>query len=30
MIVLRALAPEPGLMAMANAALAGARCRIQQ
>jgi uncharacterized membrane protein len=30
MIVLRALAPEPGLMEMANAALAGARCRIQQ
>jgi uncharacterized membrane protein len=30
MIVLRALAPEPGLMAMANAVLAGARCRIQQ
>jgi uncharacterized membrane protein len=30
MIVLRALAPEPGLMPMAIAALAGARCRIQK
>jgi uncharacterized membrane protein len=30
LIVLRALAPEPGLMAMASAALAGARCRVQQ
>lgn len=30
LIVLRALAPEPGLMPMASTALAGARCRIQQ
>lgn len=29
MIVLRALAPEPGLMAMARRALAGAQCRIE-
>jgi len=29
LIVLRALAPEPGLMAMARGALAGAQCRIQ-
>jgi uncharacterized membrane protein len=28
LIVLRALAPEPGLMAMARRALAGAQCRI--
>ena len=29
LIVLRALAPEPGLMAMARRALAGAQCRIE-
>jgi uncharacterized membrane protein len=29
LIVLRALAPEPGLMAMARRALAAARCRIE-
>jgi len=29
LIVLRALAPEPGLMAMARGALAGAQCRIE-
>jgi uncharacterized membrane protein len=29
LIVLRALAPEPGLMAMARRALAGATCSIQ-
>jgi uncharacterized membrane protein len=29
LIVLRALAPEPGLMAMARRALAGARCRVE-
>jgi len=29
LIVLRALAPEPGLMAMAQHALAGAQCRIE-
>jgi uncharacterized membrane protein len=30
LIVLRALAPEPGLMATARRALAGAQCRIEQ
>ena len=30
LIVLRALAPEPGLMAMARRALAGAQCRIEK
>jgi uncharacterized membrane protein len=30
MIMLRALAPEPGLMSMARNALAGAQCRLQQ
>ena len=30
MIMLRALAPEPGLMSMARSALAGAQCRLQQ
>jgi uncharacterized membrane protein len=30
LIVLRALSPEPGLMPMARAALAGARCRAAQ
>jgi uncharacterized membrane protein len=30
MIMLRALAPEPGLMPMARGALAGAQCRLQQ
>jgi uncharacterized membrane protein len=30
LIVLRALAPEPGHMAMARSALAGAQCQIQQ
>jgi uncharacterized membrane protein len=29
LIVLRALAPEPGLMAMARRALAGARCHVE-
>ena len=29
LIVLRALAPEPGLMTMARRALAGAQCRIE-
>jgi uncharacterized membrane protein len=29
LIVLRALAPEPGLMAMARRALAGAQCRVE-
>lgn len=29
MILLRALAPEPGLMPMARSALAGAQCRLQ-
>jgi uncharacterized membrane protein len=29
LIVLRALAPEPGLMAMARRALAGAHCRVE-
>jgi uncharacterized membrane protein len=29
LIVIRALAPEPGLMAMARRALAGAQCRIE-
>jgi uncharacterized membrane protein len=29
LIVLRALAPEPGLMTMARRALAGAQCRVQ-
>ena len=29
LIVMRALAPEPGLMAMARSALAGAQCRIE-
>jgi uncharacterized membrane protein len=29
-IMLRALAPEPGLMPMARTALAGARCQLQQ
>ena len=29
LIVLRALAPEPGLMAMARHALAGAQCRVE-
>ena len=30
LIVLRALAPEPGLMAMARSALANAQCRLEQ
>jgi uncharacterized membrane protein len=30
MIMLRALAPEPGLMPMARSALAGAKCQLQQ
>ena len=30
LIVLRALAPEPGLMAMARGALANAQCRLEQ
>jgi uncharacterized membrane protein len=30
LIVLRALAPEAGLMAMARRALAGAQCRIER
>ena len=29
LIVLRALAPEPGLMAMAQRALAKAQCRVE-
>jgi uncharacterized membrane protein len=29
LIVLRALAPEPGMMAMARQALAGAKCSVQ-
>jgi len=29
LILLRALAPEPGLMVMARRALAGAQCRIE-